>query len=94
MPVLVQALPKLLLGALPELVRPDALLGARRELRARLEAEWRVLLADQRQSQSQLVVDLVLAAEDVRVVLGQLPDAEHARQHAGALLAEEHANSR
>ena len=53
----------------------------------RLEAERRVLLADEREGQADLVVDLVVAAEHVRVVLGQLPDAEHPGQDAGALLA-------
>ncbi len=87
--VLLQPLAKAVLGALPELVGTEPLLGARGELRTRLEAERRVLLAHEREGQADLVVDLVVAAEDVAVVLRQLADAEHARQNAGALLAEQ-----
>ena len=88
-PVLLEPLAEPALGALPELVRAEALLRAGRELGAWLEAERRVLLADERERESNLVVHLVVAAEDVRVVLGQLPDAEHPGQHAGPLLPEE-----
>ena len=88
--VLLEALAEAGRRQLPGLFRADVLLRARRQLGVRLEAERRVLLADERQCQADLVVDLVVAAEDVRVVLGQLADAEHPGQHARALLAEEH----
>ncbi len=45
--VLFEALLQLLLGALPELVRSEALLRPRRQLGARLEAKRRVLLPHQ-----------------------------------------------
>ena len=87
--VLVESLAQPALGSLPELVRPEALLRSGGQLRARLEAERGVLLAHQRQGEAQLVVDLVVPAEDVGVVLRQLAHPEHPGQDAGALLAEQ-----
>ena len=77
------------LGHVPELLRPQLLGWARGELEARLEAERLVLAAHQTQGELHLVDDLVLAADDVRVVLGQLPHSEDARQGSGRLVAEE-----
>ncbi len=55
----------------------------------RREAERLVLATDQRKRQVHLIDDLIVAADDVAVVLGQLPHAEHAGQRTGPLVAEE-----
>src|SRR3989454_7851433 len=65
----------------------ELLLRARRELVRRLEVERLVPLADQREELVDLVLELVGAAVDVRVVLGELADANEARERAPALLA-------
>src|SRR3972149_19920 len=73
----------------PDLIGAQLLLGSRGELEARLEAERAVLTAHQPERQVHLLDHLVVAADDVTVILGQLPYAEHAGQRAGALVAEE-----
>src|SRR5439155_25095886 len=85
----VQRLAQSPLGHIPELVRAELLLRSRGELEGRREAKRLELALDEGQRQAELIGDLVLPAEDVAVVLGQLSDAKERRQRAGARLAEE-----
>ena len=75
------------LGVIPQRVVADPLLGARRELEPHLEAEHPVDLEAELQAAGDLVVDLLLGAEDVRVVLCELAHAQEAVQRARGLVA-------
>ena len=75
------------LGAVPHVLGADPLLGPRRELQARLEAELLVDREAEVEAADDLFLDLVLGGEDVRVVLGDVADAQQAVQRAGRLVA-------
>src|SRR5213592_426491 len=75
------------LGSVPLLIRPQTLLRARRELGASLESEEVVEEARVLDHAVDLVLDLVLGDEDVRVVLRDVLDAQEAVQRAAALVA-------
>jgi hypothetical protein len=75
------------LGPVPHVLAADALLGARRELQPRLEPEQVVDEEPEVEAAQDLLVDLLLGAEHVRVVLGDVPDAQQAVQRAARLVA-------
>src|SRR5579862_2741642 len=77
------------LGAVPLLVGAEALLRPGRELRARLEPEEVVEEPRVIDDRVDLLLDLVLGEEDVRVVLRDVPDAQQAVEGAGELVAVE-----
>jgi hypothetical protein len=72
---------------IPERVIAEALLRPRRELDPRLEAEQAVDLEAEVDAAGNLVADLLLGAEDVRVVLREGARAQQAVEGAGGLLA-------
>ena len=86
-PLRVQCLSERLLRVVPHLIRADALLRARRELQAQLEVEQRVEVAAEVQAAQHLLLDLLLGAEDVRVVLREVRTRSKPVQHAGGLVA-------
>ena len=63
------------LGEVPLLVGPEPVLRAGRELEARLEPEQVVDELRIVEAAEDLVLDLLAGAEDVRVVLGDVPHA-------------------
>ena len=72
----------------PDLVRPDPLLRPRRQLDDHiLEAEVAIDRQDHVVHLDALVDHLILGAEDVRVVLREVPHAHDAMQRAGWLVA-------
>ncbi len=76
------------LGAVPALVRADALLGPRRDLVDDLgEAEVAVDLLQERREGDALGQDLILGAEDVAVVLHEAAHAHEPVQRARGLVA-------
>ena len=75
------------LGEVPLLVGPEPVLGAGRQLEARLELEEVVDELRIVEAAEDLVLDLLAGAEDVRVVLGDVPDPGEPVQGAGALVA-------
>ena len=76
------------LGVVPGRVVAGALVGPGRELVGDVgHAHVAVDPGEERQEARGLVADLVLAAEDVRVVLGHLPHAHQAVQRAVRLVA-------
>ena len=75
------------LGAVPQRVVADPLLRPRRELEAGLEAEQPVDREAEVEARRDLVLDLLLGAEDVRVVLREAAHAQQAVQRARGLLA-------
>ena len=50
------------------------------------QAEQRVNLVEQAGDADDLILDLVLGQQDVRVVLGEAADTEHAVERAGELM--------
>ncbi len=78
------------LGHVPELVGPDAVLGPGGELDGDvLEAEDAVGRERELEAVGDLLGHLLLRAEDVGVVLGEVADAEQAVQRAAELVAVE-----
>jgi hypothetical protein len=75
------------LGPIPHLLGADALLGPGRELEPRLEAERVVDRVAEVQAAVDLVRDLLLRAEDVGVVLGDVADAQQPVQRPARLVA-------
>ena len=75
------------LGAVPHLVVADPLLGPGRELEPRLEAEQVVDEEAEVEAADHLLLDLLLGAEDVGVVLGDVPHPQQAVQRAARLVA-------
>ena len=75
------------LGEVPLLVGAELVLGPGRELEARLEPEQVVDELGEVEAAEDLVLDLLAGAEDVGVVLGDVPDAEEAVQRARQLVA-------
>mmetsp|Transcript_36162 Transcript_36162/g.70286 ORF Transcript_36162/g.70286 Transcript_36162/m.70286 type:complete len:649 (+) Transcript_36162:65-2011(+) len=86
-----QALAQLLLGLVPHLDVADVLVRARGELQVEREAHGVVHVLHELERALDLGEDLVLRAEDVRVVLLEPPDAREARERAGGLVAVQHA---
>src|SRR5438876_1173009 len=74
------------LGRLPLLVRPHRFRRPRRELEEGVEREGLVPVANQFKKLPDLVLELIGAAVDVRIVLRELPHAEETRQRARALV--------
>src|SRR5256884_4586243 len=74
------------LGRLPLLVRPHRFRRPRRELEEGVEREGLVPVANQFEKLPDLVLELIGAAVDVRIVLRELPHAEETRQRARALV--------
>ena len=77
------------LGPIPLLVRAEPLLRPRRQLRARRHAEPAVERAGEVDHPVDLVLDLLLRDEDVRVVLRDVPHPQQAVQRPAALVAVE-----
>ena len=77
------------LRVIPLLVGAEPVLRARRELGARRDAEAVVEVVDEVDHRVDLVLDLVLRDEDVRVVLGDVLHAQQAVQRPAALVAME-----
>ena len=75
------------LGLVPHLVRADAVVRPGRELQPRLEAEEVVDVEAEVQAADDLVLDLLGQAEDVGVVLRDVPDAQQAVEGAARLVA-------
>ena len=71
----------------PLLVRPEAILRTRRELGMGLESEQAVQVAHVVDAAVDLGRDLLLGAEDVRVVLRDVANAREAVQRSGELVA-------
>ena len=65
----------------------DALLRARGQLQARLDAEARIQLEAEAQALHHLLLHLLLGAEDVGVVLGDVAHAQQPVEHAARLVA-------
>src|SRR5947208_9442587 len=86
-PVGAQRVRQPLLGYLPLLVGPERLGRPRGELETRLEPEGAVPVLHLLQQHGDLALELIEAAVDVGVVLGELPHAKQARQRARALVA-------
>ena len=84
---LVQRVGQLGLGAVPHLVVADALLRARRQLQADPQVEQLIGLEGHPQTRRDLLLHLLLGAEDVRVVLGEVAHAQQPVQHARGLVA-------
>src|SRR5687767_2287639 len=63
-------------GLVPVFVRAELVLGPRRELDAHIEIEEVVEEEAEIEAAEELLVDLVRRAEDVRVVLDEMPHAE------------------
>src|SRR5581483_9623849 len=78
-----------LLGPVPLLLAAELVLGPRRELDADVELE--ALVQEERvvEAAEELVVDLLVCAEDVGVVLHEVAHAQEAVKDAGALVAVE-----
>ena len=74
------------LGVVPLLVGAEPLLGSRRQLRVRRHPEERIEILDELDAGVDLAGHLLLGAEDVRVVLGDVADAQKAVQRAGELV--------
>mmetsp|Transcript_109308 Transcript_109308/g.341988 ORF Transcript_109308/g.341988 Transcript_109308/m.341988 type:complete len:309 (-) Transcript_109308:1086-2012(-) len=91
---LAQGLLELRLGAGPELLAAERLLRPGAEAERELEAEELVDVEDKLQRRRHLLPDLVLAAEDVGVVLLEAPHAREPRERAAELVAVEHAEGR
>ena len=83
----VEHLDQVALGAVPQLVGADPLVGAGRELEPHVEAEDRVGGERELEARLELVLDLLLGAEDVAVVLGEVPRAQQPVQRAAQLVA-------
>ena len=75
------------LGEVPLLVAAELVVRPRRELRPRLEPEEPVEEAEIVDAAVELRRDLLLRAEDVGVVLGDVADAREPVQRAGQLVA-------
>ena len=75
------------LGAVPHLLGADPLRGPGGELQPRLEAERVVDRVAEVQAAVDLLRDLLLGAEDVGVVLGDVADAQQPVQRAARLVA-------
>ena len=75
------------LGAVPHLVVADPLRRTRRELEPGLEAEALVEVEAEAQALDDLLLDLLLGAEDVRVVLGDVAHPQQAVERAARLVA-------
>ena len=71
----------------PHLVRAQPLVGAGGELELGLEVEQVVDAEAHVEAAEHLVLDLLLGAEDVRVVLREGAGAQQAVQHAARLVA-------
>mmetsp|Transcript_36658 Transcript_36658/g.109471 ORF Transcript_36658/g.109471 Transcript_36658/m.109471 type:complete len:391 (-) Transcript_36658:844-2016(-) len=88
---LVQRLLQLRLSLCPELLASQRLLGARAEGQGELEAEELVDVKDEIQGSADLLSDLVLAAEDVGVILLETAHTGEAGEGAAELVPVEHA---
>ena len=86
-PLAVEHLDQVPLGAVPQLVGAEPLVGARRELEADVEAEDLVGVEREVQARLELVLDLLLGAEDVSVVLREVPRAQQPVERAAQLVA-------
>ena len=75
------------LSHVPLLVGAQLVVGTRRELRARRHPEELVQVSGVRDDPGNLVLDLVLGAEDVGVVLRDHPDAQQPVQRASQFVA-------
>mmetsp|Transcript_63967 Transcript_63967/g.164651 ORF Transcript_63967/g.164651 Transcript_63967/m.164651 type:complete len:517 (-) Transcript_63967:590-2140(-) len=86
----VQSLSQLLLGAVPELDAAEGLLWPRAQLQGKFEAEELVHVEDKAQGRRDLAADLVLAAEDVRVVLLEAAHTSESGERPAQLVAVQH----
>ncbi len=86
-PLRVERLGERGLGAVPHLVRADALLGPGGELEPRLDLEALIQVEAEPQALHDLVLDLLFGAEDVRVVLGDVANAQQPVEDAAGLVA-------
>ena len=77
------------LGEVPLLLGAELVVGPGRELEVRVEPEEVVEVLRVVEAAEDLVLDLLAGAEDVRVVLGHVPDPGQAVQGAGPLVAVE-----
>ena len=84
-----ERLDELALGEVPLLVGAELVVGPRRELGPRLDPEEAVEVAEVVEAAVELGVDLLLRAEDVRVVLRHVADAREPVQRPGELVAVE-----
>ena len=75
------------LGLVPHLLRAHALLGARGQLEPRLEAELVVDEEAEVEAAQHLLLDLLLGAEHVGVVLGDVAHPQQAMERAAGLVA-------
>ncbi len=75
------------LGLVPHLFGAEAIVGAQRQLDRVSEAEVAIDAVGKLAECAHLIDDLVLAAEDMRVVLGELADAHQPVQRAVRLVA-------
>ena len=71
----------------PLLVRPEAILRTRRELGMGLQSEQAVQIAHIVDAPVDLCRDLLLGAEDVRVVLSHVANARQAMERSGELVS-------
>ena len=85
----VERLDQLALGEVPFLVGAELVLGPGRELGARLDPEEAVEVAEVLEARVELAVDLLPRAEDVRIVLGDVPHPREPVQRARELVAVE-----
>ena len=83
------------LGVVPLLVGAELVVRPRRQLRVRQLAHTEQVVeeVDVVEHRVDLLLDLILRAEDVRVVLAELARARQALQRAGRLVAVEDAAS-
>ena len=84
-----ERLDQLALGEVPLLVRAQLVLGSRRELGAGLDLEQAVEVPEVVERPVELGVDLLLRAEDVRVVLRHVAHAREPVERADELVAME-----
>ncbi len=84
-----ERLDELPLREVPFLIGAELVVGPRRELGPRLDPEEAVEVAEVRETAVELGVDLLLGAEDVRVVLGHIAHAGEPVERPGELVAVE-----
>ena len=82
-----QSLSERVLGVLPGLIRTEPVFRPGGELDPRLESEQLVEVEAEVEAAQHLVLDLLLGAEDVRVVLGELAHAQETMERPAWFMA-------
>ena len=82
-----ESLQQRLLAVIPQLVRADPLIGSGRELEPNVDPEHLVGRERELQARGHLLLDLLLRAEDVSVVLGEVTHSQQSVEGAARLAA-------